>query len=94
MDESLERKKPDTVTDVLDLCQELEEFKRTRNREKLVSALRDETLIKQFEAAIDAEEIREKALEVLRKRIDSREISDSMLLRIIASLAKSTAGLV
>jgi hypothetical protein len=59
------------------------------NRES--TALRDEALIKQLKAAINSEEICEKAVAVLRKRIASRELSDNMLLRIIVFLAKSTA---
>jgi hypothetical protein len=60
-------------------------------REKLVNAVRDEPLIKQLLAGIDATEICDKAVAVLRKRIDSGGLSDNMLLRIIDSLAKSTA---
>ena len=59
------------------------------NGEKLVNALRDEAQIKQLEAAIHSQEILEKALDVLRKRIASREVSDNMLLRIVVSLSKS-----
>jgi hypothetical protein len=53
----------------------------------------DEALIKQLEAAIYSNEIWEKALDVLRKRIASGEVSDNMLLRIVISLSKSTAVL-
>src|SRR2546429_3295447 len=63
------------------------------NREKLVNALRDEALIKQLEAAIYSNEIWEKAIDVVRKRIASREVSDNMLLRVAVSLSKSTAVL-
>ena len=63
------------------------------NREKLVNALPDEALIKQLEAAIYSNEIWEKALDVVRKRIASREVSDNMLLRVVVSLSKSTAVL-
>ena len=76
MDEPLERKKPNTV--------------RTGDREKLVNAVRDEALIKQLEAATYSERIREKALDVLDKRIASGEMSVDMLLRIYVSLGKST----
>jgi hypothetical protein len=93
MDEPLERKKSNTVTGVLDLDHEPEEYSRTGNREKRVNALRDEALIKQLEASIYSEGIRQKALDVLHKRIASREISENMLLRIAVSLGKSTAGL-
>ena len=58
------------------------------NREKLVNALRDEALIKQLEAAIYSNEIWEKALDVLCKRIASGEVSDNMLLRVWFPLAK------
>jgi len=53
------------------------------NREKIVTALRDEALIKQLEAAIYSNEILEKALDVVRKRIASGEVSDNMLLRVL-----------
>jgi hypothetical protein len=76
MGEPLERKKPNTV--------------RTDDREKLVNAMRDEVLIKQLKDATYSERIREKALDVLDKRIASGEISADMLLRIIVSLSKST----
>ena len=61
------------------------------NREKLVNALPDEALIKQLEAAIYSNEIWQKALDVLCKRIASREVSDKMLLRIVVSLSKSNS---
>jgi hypothetical protein len=51
----------------------------------------DEALIKQLEAAIHLTEIWQKAVDVLRKRIDSGEVSDHMLLHILRSLAKSGA---
>ena len=63
------------------------------NREKLVNALRAEALIKQLEAAIYSNEIWEKALDVIRKRISSREVSENMLLHVVVSLSKSTAVL-
>jgi len=63
------------------------------NREKLVNALRDEALIKQLEAAIYSNEIWEKALDVVCKRIASGEVSDNMLLHVALSLSKSTAVL-
>jgi hypothetical protein len=59
--------------------------------EKLVNAVRDEALIKQLKAGIDAEEICKKAVDLLGKRTVSGELSNDMLLRIIISLAKSTA---
>jgi uncharacterized membrane protein len=52
--------------------------------------VRDETLIKRLEAVISSVEIWEKALDVLRKRIASGEISNNMLLRILVSLSQST----
>jgi hypothetical protein len=76
MGEPLERKKPNTV--------------KTGDRENLVNAMRDEALIKQLKDAMYSERIREKALDVLVKRIASGEISADMLLRIIVSLSKST----
>jgi serine/threonine protein phosphatase PrpC len=63
------------------------------NREKLVNALSDEALIKQLEAAIYSNEIWEKALDVVCKRIASGEVSDNMLLHVVVSLSKSTAVL-
>jgi hypothetical protein len=56
------------------------------NREKLVNALRDEALIKQLEAAIYSNEISQKALDVVCKRIASGEVSDNMLLHVALSL--------
>ena len=76
MSEPLERKKPNTV--------------RTDDREKLVNAMRDAALIKQLKDAMYSERIREKALDVLDKRIASGEMSIDMLLRIFVSLGKST----
>ena len=54
------------------------------------TAVHDEALIKQLKAAIDSTEICDKAVALLRKRMDSRELSNDMLLRIIVSLARST----
>jgi hypothetical protein len=59
------------------------------NREKLVNALRDEA--KQLEAAIYSNEIWEKSLDVVCKRIASGEVSDNMLLHVVLSLSKSIA---
>ena len=61
------------------------------NRENTVEAARDKALIKQLETAIYAIEAWQKALDVLCKRIASREVSGEMLLRIVASLSKSTS---
>ena len=61
------------------------------NRENLVDASRQEALIKHLEAAIYSAEIWQKAVDVLYKRIASREVSDKMLLRIVASLSKSNS---
>jgi hypothetical protein len=52
-----------------------------RNRKTHVTALSDEAIIKQLKVAIDSQEIWQKALDVLHKRIASRELSDNMLLR-------------
>jgi|SRR5262245_45339475 len=41
---------------------------------------------------IEAEEIKELAVNVLRKAVASRDVSNNMLLRIIVSLSKSTEG--
>jgi hypothetical protein len=61
------------------------------DREKLDNALRDEALIEQLEAAIYSNEIWEKALDVLCKRIASGEVSENMLLHVVVSLSKSIA---
>ena len=58
-----------------------------------VNALCDEALIKQLEAAVCSNEIWEKALDVVCKRIASGEVSDNMLLHVVVSLSKSTAVL-
>jgi len=63
------------------------------NREEACQALCDEALIKQLEAAIYSTDIWQKAIDVVRKRIASREVSDNMLLRVAVSLSKSTAVL-
>ena len=64
--------------------------KRTGDPQKLLDALRDEAQIKRFEAGIEAEEIKDLAINVLRKAVASQDISNNMLLRIIACLSKST----
>ena len=61
------------------------------NREKLVNAMPDEALTKRLQLAIDSTEIWEKGLDLLRKRIASGELSHILLLRMIDTLAKSTA---
>jgi hypothetical protein len=61
------------------------------NREKLVSLLRDEALVKQLEAANHLNEIGQKAVDVILKRMAGHEVSAHMLLRIVVSLSKSTA---
>jgi undecaprenyl pyrophosphate synthase len=66
------------------LSHELEEYN--------LDALRDEAQIKRFEAGIEAEEIKELAVNVLRKAVASRDVRNNMLLRIIVSLSKSTEG--
>jgi hypothetical protein len=75
---------------IADLSHELEEYKKTGDPRKLLDALRDEAQIKRFEAGIEAEEIKNLAVNVLRKAVASQDISNNMLLRIIASLSKST----
>ena len=60
-------------------------------REEARRCLCDETVIKQLEAAIYSTGIWQKAVDVLRKRIASGEVSDNMLLHIVASLSKSSA---
>jgi hypothetical protein len=59
------------------------------NRENMAS--REEALIKQLKAVIDSQGICGKAFDLLHKRIASGELTDNMLLRIVLSLAKSTA---
>jgi len=58
-------------------------------RKKLVTGLSEEAQIKQLEAAIYSQEIYKKALDVIHKRLVSREVSDHMLLRILVSLSKA-----
>jgi hypothetical protein len=62
-------------------------------REEACRSLCDETVIKQIEAAIYSTDIWQKALDVLRKRIASGEVSDNMLLHVVVSLSKSIAVL-
>jgi hypothetical protein len=50
-----------------------------------------EASIKELGAAIYSTNIGQKALDVLRKRIASGEVSENMLLHVVGSLAKSTA---
>jgi hypothetical protein len=61
------------------------------NQENPIDASRDEALIKKVEVAIYSAEIWRKAVDVLCKRIASREVSDEMLLRIVISLSKSNS---
>jgi hypothetical protein len=63
------------------------------NREKLVNALPGDALIKELEAPIYSNEIWQRALDVVRKRIASREVRDNMLLHVVVSLSKSIAVL-
>ena len=63
------------------------------SREVPCEALCDDTLIKQLEAGIYSTGIWQKAVDVLRKRIASGEVSDNMLLHIVVSLSKSSAVL-
>ena len=58
-------------------------------RKKLVTGLSEEAQIKQLEAAIYSQEIYKKDLDVIHKRLVSREVSDHMLLRILVSLSKA-----
>jgi uncharacterized membrane protein len=55
--------------------------------------LSDESVVKQLEAAIHSTHIWQEAVDVLRKRIATGEVSDTMLLRIVRSLSKSIAVL-
>jgi hypothetical protein len=86
MDPIVGRKKPR----IPDLSHELEEYKRTGDPQGLVDALRDEAQIKRFEAGIEALEVRDLAVNVLRKAVASQDISVNMLLRITGSLSKSS----
>jgi hypothetical protein len=58
--------------------------------EKLLNAVRDEPLLKQLLAGGAARKLLDQAVALIRKRLDSRELSDDMLLRILVSLARST----
>jgi hypothetical protein len=82
----MDRKKPR----IPDLSHELEEYKRTGDPQKLLDVLRDEAQIKRLEVGIEALEVRDLAVDVLRKALTSQEISPNMLLRIISSLNKSS----
>jgi hypothetical protein len=82
MNESSERKKPDTEAEASSPHEE------HNNRQE-----NDEILIKRFKAAAYEDEIRMQALDVLRKRIASGEVSTSMLLRIAIALAKSNEAM-
>jgi uncharacterized membrane protein len=104
MGEPLERKKPNTAAavkalDVLDkriASGELSDHMLLRiaaSLGKSTAALRNEAPIKQLEAATYAARIWQKALDLLDKRMASGEMSDSMLLRLVVSLGKSTADL-
>jgi hypothetical protein len=86
MDPIVGRKKPR----IPDLSHELEEYKRTGDPQGLVDALRDEAQIKRFEAGIEALEVKDLAVNVLRKAVASQDISVNMLLRITGSLSKSS----
>ena len=59
-------------------------------REKLLNAVRDEPLLKQLLAGTAAGKLLDQAVALICKRMDSRELSNDMLLRIIRSLARST----
>jgi hypothetical protein len=86
MDPIVGRKNPRSP----DLSHELEEYKRTLDPQGLVDALRDEAQLKRLEAGIEALEVKDLAVNVLRKAVTSQEISPNMLLRIISSLNKSS----
>jgi hypothetical protein len=58
--------------------------------EKLLNAVRDEPLLKQLLAGSAARKLLDQAGALIRKKLDSRELSDDMLLRIFVSLARST----
>jgi hypothetical protein len=73
MDASVRRKKPR----IPDLSHELEEYKRTGDPQKLLDVLRQEAQIERFEAGIEAEEIRDLAVNVRRKAIASQDISNN-----------------
>jgi hypothetical protein len=101
MDEPLKRKAPNTAAAVKALVMldkridsgEISDNMLLRifvSVGKSTATLRDD---KQLEAATYAERIRKKAVDLLNKRIASREMSDSMLLRLVVSLGKSTADL-
>ena len=51
----------------------------------------DDPLIELFELGNCSTEIWRKALHIISKRMESGELSDHMLVRIVATLAKSTA---
>ncbi len=79
----------DTVQVALDIKRELEEYRRSGNRQELVNILRDQFLINRHGAAARAEDARTVAIEVLLKRIPN--MSENMLVRVIDTLAQAGA---
>ena len=58
--------------------------------EQLLNAVRDEPLLKQLLAGSATRKLLDQAVALIRKQLDSRELSDNMLLRIVVSLTRST----
>ena len=76
------------LTVALNLRQEIEDYIRTGNRQSLVEGLRDQFLANRHLAASKVEEARVHATGILITRMES--MSDSMLLRTIETLAKTS----
>ncbi len=73
----------------LDIKSELEEYRRSGNRQELLNVLRDQFLINRHGAAARAEDARTLAIEVLFNRIP--HMSENMLVRVIDTLAQAGA---
>jgi hypothetical protein len=74
------------LTVALDIKKELEEYKKSGDRQELVNVLRDQFLLKRHETAARSEEARYSAIEMLIAKMP--DMSENMLLRVIDTLAK------
>jgi hypothetical protein len=76
----------DPVQVALDIRTELEEYKKTGNRQTLVEALRHQFLAQRHIAAAESDKARTQAIHILTQRME--RMSDNMLLRTVETLAK------
>jgi hypothetical protein len=60
------------------------------NRQEIVEQWSYAFLLKKFETEIYAEDVRRKAFRVLSKRLDSGDISDAILFRMIGTIGKES----